>query len=440
MAMEAKNTNLVGDHCAEYETYSRRSFLKGGGRSLAALLFGQAAADLPGWAPRIALADPSTGPRGDTLVCVFLRGGADGLNMIVPFGDEDYYRLRPTLAIGRPDQASAEARAIDLNGFFGLHPSLGPLDELYRAGDMAFVQAVGSPHGSRSHFEAMAFVERGATAPGGDYSGWIARHLLSYDTQNESPLRAVAISDQLPASLGGAQPAVAVPSIEGYSLQSESGPVLQSVLGQLYHGDDSLLRVAAEQTLAAIDILRQINPASYQPRGRAYGESQFAAGLLATAQLIRAEVGVEVACVDLGGWDTHALQGAAEGTQPTLMAQLSEALAAFYEDLQDQMGSVTVVIMSEFGRRARENAARGTDHGYGNMMMLMGGGVRGAQVFSRWPGLSEEGLAGPGDLEISTDYRDVLGELLTRRLNNPALDLVFPGWALTPPSLFDPRT
>jgi uncharacterized protein (DUF1501 family) len=395
------------------------------------LLFGNQIAALPAWMPRLHLADSHVGPRGDTLVCIFLRGGADGLNIVVPHGDEQYYALRPNLSIPRPDDNRAASRAIDLDGFFGLHPTLEPLAEIYRAGDMAFVHATGSPDESRSHFEAMDLMERGAAV--NDYTGWLARHLATLDTGNNSALRAIGVGDMLPAALTGAVSATALQSIADYHLQGRDERVgeMQAVLRTLYNQDNSILTAAAEQTIAAIEMLDQIDTANYQSSGRAYPERGYGRSLQMVAQLIKAKVGVEVACVDLGGWDTHVAQGSTEGLMARNLTELGQGLAAFYEDLGDLVGQVTVVVMSEFGRRAQENGGLGTDHGHGSMMMVMGGGIQGGQVLADWPGLHDEQLVGPGDLAITTDYRDVLGSLIHNRLNNPRLVDVFPGYTVS---------
>ncbi|MCI0399130.1 MAG: DUF1501 domain-containing protein [Chloroflexi bacterium] len=433
------NPVLACGHCAEYDLVSRRDFLAGSLKSAATLLFANSIVALPGWMPRLTLADPHVGPRGDTLVCVFLRGGADGLNVVVPHGDDGYYRRRPTIGIARPDDNSAEARTLDLDGFFGLHPVLEPLTQIYRAGDLALVQATGAPDETRSHFEAMALMERGAAV--NDYTGWLARHLASLDTGNHSPLRAVGLGDFLPASLTGTVSATALQSIAEYHLQGRDERVgeMQALLQALYTQGDDMLAMTAEQTFAAIEVLSKIDMTTYQPRGRAYPEQDFGLAMQMVAQLIHADVGVEVACVDLGGWDTHVAQGSGQGQMANLLTTLGQGLAAFYEDLQAKMDSVTVVVMSEFGRRLQENGSLGTDHGHGNMMMVLGGGVNGGRVFARWPGLADEQLVGPGDLAITTDYRDVLGELIAKRLNNPRLEEVFPGYTVNEIGLAVPR-
>lgn len=434
-------SNQTMTHCQEYETISRRSFLGRGVSSSAALLLGNRLVALPTWMPRISLADPHVGPAGDTLVCVFLRGGADGLNMIVPHGDEAYYQHRPLIGIPRPDDNKAvNGRTVDLDGFFGLHPALAPLHALYAAGDLAFIHATGSPDETRSHFEAMDLMERGA-AENGDYTGWLARHLATLDSGNSSSLRAIGVGDMLPASLTGAVSSTALQSIAEYHLAGRPDRVGQmtSLLQTLYSQNQDMLTAAAQQTFAAIEVLSKIDTAGYVAGGRPYAETEFGQALRLVAQLIKAQVGLEIACIDVDGWDTHVAQGGAVGTMAANLADLADGLAAFYEDLQAQMDGVTVVVMSEFGRRAQENGGLGTDHGHGSMMMTLGGGVNGGRVYARWPGLHDEQLVGPGDLAITTDYRDVLGEIIQKRLNNPLLPQIFPGYTVTPLGLAVPR-
>lgn len=416
--------------CPEYAQISRRAFLGHSLPTLGGLLFSWPRWPLAAGQPRLALADPHVGPRGDTLVCIFLRGGADGLNIVVPYGDDRYYAHRPTIAIPRPDDQRSNGRTLPLDGFFGLHPALSPLLPIYQAGHLTAVHATGSPDESRSHFEAMDLMERGAVV--GDYSGWLARHLMTLDTGNQSALRAIGVGDMLPASLSGAVSATPLSSIAEYHLQGRPERVgeMQAVLQAMYAQEGGGLTAVADQTFATLSILQQLNNAPYQPRGRAYPDAEFGRALQTTAQLLRADVGVEVACLDFGGWDTHVAQGSVEGVLARQLTTLAAGLAAFYEDLADGIGRVTVVVMSEFGRRVAENGGLGTDHGHGNMMLLLGGGLVGGQVYARWPGLQPEQLTGPGDLTITTDYRDVLGELLRRRLNNPALADVFPGYTV----------
>ncbi len=383
----------------------------------------------PTWLPRMAFAPTQTAPRGDLLVVVFLRGAADVLNMLVPHGEDAYYRLRPTLGIPRPDDARAKAgeRTVDLDGFFGLHPALAPLVPAWQEGHLAPIHAVGAPDESRSHFRAMELMERGVDDESGPATGWIGRHLATLDTGNSSPLRAIGLGEKTQMSLRGPVAVSALRSIADFHLGGDLSAVtqMQAALGALY-ADDSPLGVLGQETLEILDTLETLDPANYAPRANTvYPESEFGLGLRQVAMLAKAEVGLEVAAIDLGGWDTHFAQG---GIMENLMADLGQGLAAFHGDMIDQMKNTAVVVMSEFGRRAYENASLGTDHGHGSAMFLMGGNVVGGKVHAAWPGLEEGQLFGPGDLAVTVDYREVLGEVLAKRLNNPALGEVFPGF------------
>lgn len=400
---------------------SRRNFLG----ALSALA-------LPSWFPRLAFAaSPEVAPPGDVLVCVFLRGGADSLNVVVPVGDADYYRSRPTLAI--PEPGGAAGAALDLDGFYAFHPALAPLKELYDDGVLAAVHAVGSPDDTRSHFDAMDFMERGTPGDKTIASGWIGRHLATLATGNESPFRAVGMGQIVQASLRGPVPAVALQSIADFHLagRPEGIESFQQGLAALYDGGE-LLAIEGQKTLAAIASLAAADPGHYAPQnGATYPASPLGMSLQQVAQMVRADLGLEVACVDAGGWDTHQGQGGAAGPMAGLLADLGAALAAFHADLGERMDGVTVVTMSEFGRRLPENASAGTDHGHGGAMLVLGGNVRGGRVYGAWPGLAPEQLAGPGDLAITTDFRTVLAELVERRLGNPAVGEVFPGFVST---------
>jgi uncharacterized protein (DUF1501 family) len=221
-------------------------------------------------------------------------------------------------------------------------------------------------------------------------------------------------------------------SIADYHLRADAERLgeMTSLLQAMYNQQQDLLTAAANQTIASIEVLNRLDAESYVAHGRGYAENNFGKAMQMLAQLIKAEVGVEVACVDLGGWDTHVAQGNVEGAQANLMTELAEGLAAFYEDLQERNGRVTAVVMSEFGRRVQENGGLGTDHGHGSMMMVLGGGINGGQVYAAWPGLEPEQLVGPGDLAITTDYRDILGEIIRKRLNNPQLADIFPEYTV----------
>jgi uncharacterized protein (DUF1501 family) len=410
---------------------ARRTFLRTAALNLAPLAW-------PSWMPRLSFAPKHTAPRGDVLICIFLRGAADVLNVVVPHGEADYYRLRPTLAISRPDdrRTRADLRAVDLDGFFGMHPALAPLTPAWQDRRLAFVHACGAPDESRSHFQAMELMERGVTASAGPASGWIGRHLASIDTGNTSPLRAISLGERAQRSLQGSVPATALRSIADFHLGGDAQAVarMQAALATLYTGDgepagESPLQTVGRETLDVLATIEALDPAAYHPSHAAtYPESEFGLGLRQVAMLIKAEVGLEVACLDVGGWDTHIAQGGSEGSMAGLLADLGGGLAALYADLRDQADRLLVVTMSEFGRRVQENGGLGTDHGHGSMMMLIGGGVAGGKVHGHWPGLAPEQLVGPGDLAVTTDYRDVLGELLQKRLNNANLDQVFPGY------------
>lgn len=391
---------------------------------------------------RLSFAPLQAGPRGDTLVVVFLRGAADGLNMVIPHAEENYHRLRPSLRLPRPDdlRAPAAKRVIDLDGFFGFHPALRPLLPAWGAGQLACIQACGAPDESRSHFKSMELMERGVSEESGPSTGWIGRHLSSLDTGNPSPLRAVSLGEQIPRSLYGPVPASALRSIADFHIgDSAAAQALTAALSVFYAGDKSLC-VMGQETLQIMEDLEKIDPASYQPAGSAYPESDFGRGLSQIAMLIKAEIGLETVTIDLGGWDTHFAQGVNDGQMPRLMEDLASGLAALHSDLDTFMDRTTIVVMTEFGRRAYENASLGTDHGHGGLMFVLGGAVNGGQVITKWPGLSAENLIGPGDLAVTLDYRDVLGEILSTRLNNPLLDEIFPGYQPTAVGVVKTRT
>ncbi|HAV75839.1 MAG TPA: hypothetical protein DCX53_00640 [Anaerolineae bacterium] len=378
------------------------------------------------WMPRLAFAPHNAAPRGDTLVVIFLRGAADILNMVVPHGEDAYYRLRPSLGIPRPDDSKtkSEDRAIDLDGFFGLHPSMHALTDAWASQQLAIIHACGAPDESRSHFKAMELMERGVDDERGPASGWIGRHLATLDTGNSSPMRAVGMGTRPQRSLSGSVPVSALRSIADFHLGGDQRALAQmrAALSTVYADD-----VMGQDTLSIMDTLETLDPLIYSGSSNAiYPDSEFGLALKQTAMLIKAEVGLEVSAIDVGGWDTHFAQGSVNGLMPNLMQDLAEGMAAFHADMQDHMSQLTTVTMSEFGRRASENGSLGTDHGHGSMMMVMGGNVDGGRVHGKWPGLEEGQLVGPGDLAVTTDYRDVLSEILTKRLNNPATNAIFP--------------
>ena len=379
------------------------------------------------WMPRLAFAPKNSTPRGDTLVVIFLRGAADVLNIVVPHGEEAYYALRPVLGIPRPDDHKSRLRSLDLDGFFGFHPALQNLLDAWNEKQLAIIHACGAPDESRSHFKAMELMERGVDDARGPASGWIGRHLATLDTGNPSPLRAVGVGEMPQRSLSGTVPVSALRSIADFHLNGDARAVAQmrSALDTLYAGGDSFSALG-QDTLGILDILQKLDPTA-DPESR-FPNSAFGLALQQVSMLIKADVGLEVAAIDLGGWDTHFAQGSTEGQMANLIRDLGDGLAAFHAAMRDHMDRLTVVTMSEFGRRASENGSLGTDHGHGSMMMVLGGNVLGGRVHGEWPGLGSAQLVGPGDLAVTTDYRDVLSEVLVKRLNNPALADIFPNY------------
>ena len=401
---------------------TRRDFLKFTGASALAAV-------LPAWMPRMAFAPQGVEPPGDILVVVFQRGGMDGLNAVIPHGDPDYYNLRPQLAIAEPSSRN-DKTGIDLDGFFGLHPSLRPFKDLWDRKELAIVHATGSPDPTHSHFDAMDYMEWGAPGEKNMTTGWIGRHLQTATRQNGSPFRAVGMGGVLPASLHGPIPVTTLQSIADFHLKGDAAQLkgIRRRLASLYNLG-SPLDADAKETFDAVDLLSRVNVASYVPEGKAkYPVGDFGAALKQVAQIAKAGIGLEVACIDIGGWDTHSAEGAVDGELPRLLNELSAGLAAFYADMGARAKKLTVVTMSEFGRRGKENGSGGTDHGHGNCMFVIGGSVNGGKVYGQWPTLAPDKLYGPGDLDVSTDYRDVLGEIVEKRLKNPSLGQVFPGY------------
>lgn len=413
---------------------SRRSFLKsigvlGGGLALREVM--------PQWMPRYAFAQD--GIQGDVVVVVFLRGGADALNIVIPFGDESYYKARPTLAIAPPDSNKATA-ALALDNFFGLHPDMRAMHDLLTQGQMTAIHAVGAPHASRSHFEAMDLIERGTDGEdGGANTGWLGRYLSQTASNGDSPLRAVGWGDSLQTSLLGFIPATALKSITDYHLASEEPQIIQASLAQMYQ-DDTALNQAANATLSTLDIVRKIDVDSYMPtQGVAYTETDFGRALKQTAALIKADAGLEVACVDMGGFDTHITQGniasSGIGLFPLLIKELADNLRAFHDDMLPSNHQTTVIVMSEFGRRVQENGAAGTDHGHGGAMFVMSPDLNPVSVNATWPGINSRFLEN-GDLGITTDYRDVLSEILLQRTKLTTMGNIFPDHIAKPVGLY----
>lgn len=366
------------------------------------------------------------------LVCIFQRGAADGLNAVVPHGDADYYRLRPTIAVPKPGQPKG---ALDLDGFFGLHPSLQPLQSWYGAGRLAFVHACAFPHNIRSHFEAQTLTEAGVTQHQQlGSSGWLGRYLKATASSSGRPLRAVSISGSIPLSMQGASDPLAIDDIANFGLGSVSGIAYQQTLSLLYPTTTPYADVAAT-ALNAIDELAAANPQQFAPEnGASYPGAGLGPRLRQAAQLIKSDLGVEVLCMDSDNWDHHEnLPDYIAGS----LSELAQSLSAFATDLGTQLDRVTVVVMTEFGRRAAENGSRGTDHGTASCLYLLGGGVNGGQVAGEWPGLSPDALALGEDLAMGTDMRGVLVQLLQRRLGYASAASLFPGFGnASAPDLF----
>lgn len=416
---------------------SRRDFLKLAGLGT---VLGVSRGLFPAWMPRLAFAQSPAHIRGDVLVIIFLRGGIDGLSAVVPFGDgRHYYDARPTLAVREP--GSGAGAALDLDGFFGFHPVMAPLHELYQGQALAVVHATGLTDSTRSHFDAMQFMEYGTPGDKATGTGWIGRHLEATAARNDSPFRAVGMGAMLQDSLRGGVIPLSLRSIADFHLRGRQDELhrAQQALAQLYQAQapQDALGEQARLVFETVEMLHSISANGYQPaNGATYPDDNdgFGMALRQVAQLIKADVGLEVACIDLGGWDTHERQGTHGGFFQHQLNTLARGLHAFYTDLHAYMPGITVVTMSEFGRRVAENASAGTDHGHGNFMLLMGGGVQGGRVYANWPTLAPHAL-NEGDLAITTDYRDVLAEVLTHRLHNPAIDRVFPGLTHTPPGI-----
>jgi uncharacterized protein (DUF1501 family) len=404
----------------------RRLFLKSTGIALVAGGF------LPRVFVRMASAAETRASKR-VLVVVFQRGAVDGLNVLVPYGESAYYAARPTIAVPRP--GSSGRPALDLDGFFGLHPSLEPLVPYFRDRSAAFVHAVGSPDSTRSHFDAQDFMESGTPGVKTTRDGFLSRALAETGAAGPSPLRAVAISPAMPRILSGSSGAVAMRSLDGFGLRGvEDREGTARTFEAMY--DDAVagtFRATARESFDALRAVKDAHPAGLPPdHGAVYPRGPLGGALRQIAQLIKSGVGLEVAFTDVGGWDTHAGEGGSEGQLANRLRDFGEAIAAFARDLGSRMADVTLVTLSEFGRTARENGNRGTDHGHANVMLLLGGGVRGGRVYGRWPGLAPDRLYEGRDLAVTTDFRDVFAEVLANRMGVPDLAAVFPGYACDP--------
>ncbi len=421
-----KNQENDCPECSTRSGFSRRDVLGGTSALAAATLLGRATQA----APRVFLRPGGTGC--DALVLIFLRGAMDGLTTVVPHGDADLYSWRPTLAVPPPGQTNG---ALDLDGFFGLAPAAAPLLTPYSNGHLAFVHASGSTDPTRSHFDGFLRMEFGDPnlVPGTVSNGWLARYLIQVAGQATGDLRAVQAGDILPLSLSGAPKSLPIPDFANFLFpgQPATAPQRVGLLTQAYSSLAHPVGPAALSTFASIDLMSMIDFDGYVPGGGAqYPDTQLGTQLRNSAALIKADVGVEAITIDVGGWDLHASLGPIDGAMAYLLDYLTKGVEAFYLDLGSTIDRVVLVVLSEFGRRVEENASLGTDHGHGNVMTVMGGHIAGGQVLANWPGLAPAQLDN-GDLAITTDFRDILGEILAQRMGATDLTAIFPQHTFT---------
>jgi uncharacterized protein (DUF1501 family) len=405
---------------AERRGVTRRGFMKGGALALIGT------STIPAFLSRSVLAEATTAAANKKkLVVLFQRGAVDGLNVVVPYREQNYYAMRPSIAIQESD-------VLDLNGFFGLHPAMASFKPLYDQGHLAIIHAAGSPDTTRSHFDAQDYMESGTPGVKATADGWLNRALQAEMlTGKPSSFRAVALGAQVPRTLQGKVPAIAVNNLADFSV-GEKGPQtspISNAFQAMYDGSsDAVLHGTGQETFEAVKMLKSADPARYLPAARVvYPNTPFGNSMKQIAQLMKANLGVEAAFSDIGGWDTHQNQGGVNGQLANRLREFSETIAAFWRDMGDDAENVTLVTMSEFGRTARQNGTGGTDHGHANVMFVLGGRVRGGKVYGKWPGLANEQLNEGRDLMVTTDFRRVLGEAAYRTLGARNLDVVFPG-------------
>ena len=401
--------------------FSRRVFMKNGGLALLSLGFA------PAFLARTV--EAAGAARRKILITIFQRGAVDGLNMIVPFGEKEYYRSRPSIAVPKPGAADG---AVDLDGFFGLHPRLASLKPLWDSKQLAIVHATGSPDGTRSHFDAQDYMESGTPGVKSTQDGWLNRYLHAREHAEATPFRAVALAPQMPRTLQGLQPALAIGQIGQFGIRAGQGSEMMqaSFESEYAAAADKVLNKTGGQAFDAVKMLKTADPSKYQPEnGAEYPRSGYGEALRQIAQLIKADVGLEVAFAEAGGWDTHVNQGSSVGQLAGRLDDFARGIAALARDLGDRMSDVVILTMSEFGRAVAENGNRGTDHGHGNAMMIIGGGnVRGGKVYGRWPGLAREQRYEGRDLAVTTDFRSVFSEVVRGHLSVTDTKTIFPGF------------
>lgn len=406
---------------------SRRFFLRNGALALA----GTTA--LPAFLTRAVFAATTEATaQGKKLVVIFQRGAADGLNIVVPWRENNYYAMRPTIAI-------PQKQVLDLDGFFGLHPAMASLVPLYQQQHLAIVHATGSPDGTRSHFDAQDFMESGTPGIKSTQDGWLNRALQAEDLKRRQPhtaFRAVALGTDVPRTLAGKIPALAISNVQDFAVGGRGpkpAPTATAFEAMYDESSDSLLHSAGDSTFEAIKMLRATDPAHYQPSPDAnYPNNGFANNMKQIAQLLKANLGLEAAFTDIGGWDTHQNQGSVDGQLANRLREFSDGIAAFWRDMGPDAENITLVTMSEFGRTAHQNGTGGTDHGHANVMFVLGGQVKGGKVYGKWPGISDHQLNEGRDLAITTDYRQVLGEVVAKSIGASNLEVTFPGARLNP--------
>jgi uncharacterized protein (DUF1501 family) len=408
---------------------SRRVFVRNGAFALVSLGFAPAFLARTAWA--------AGSRRTRRLIAIFQRGAVDGLSMVVPFGDAAYYRSRPSIAIPQP--AAGDAAALDLDGFLGLSPRMRALEPLWKARQLAIVHACGSPDSTRSHFDAQDYMETATPGAKSTSDGWLNRYLQAKRDEaaqhEKTPFRAVALTQQLPRMLQGVAPAVAMNQVSQFGVRAGQRSDEATALFEAAYGSAANKSIAAtgREAFDAMKMLKAADPTKYSPAAAVeYPTSPFGQALRQIAQLTKADVGLEVAFADVGGWDTHVNQGAAVGQLGNRLEDFARSIAALAADLGDSLDDTVILTMSEFGRAVSENGNRGTDHGHGNAMMIIGGGVRGGRVYGKWPGLEVEQRYDRRDLAVTTDFRDVFGEIVTRHLGVTDARGIFPGYNVQP--------
>ncbi len=414
---------------------NRRFFLKSGSIALASVGMSLSA---PSFLERVVMGREASaaGGRRKVLIAIFQRGAVDGLNMVVPFGESNYYNARPSIAIPKPASGNAES-AIDLDGFFGLHPSMRSFKPLWDSQRLAIVHASGSPDNSRSHFDAQDYMESATPGVKSTADGWLNRYLQAKKDSKQTSFRAVSMTRNMPRVLMGRAPSIAMANLNEFSIRAgKASANVQSGFEEIYaQQNKDVIAKTGRETFDAVNYLKQADPGKYKPEnGAEYPNGPFGNSLRQIAQLIKADVGLEIAFTDMGQWDTHVNQGSSRGQLANLLSQFSVGIAALYQDLGQRMDDVVILTMSEFGRTVRENGNRGTDHGHANAIFVMGNSVRGGKVYGRWPGLKDDQLFEGRDLALTTDFREVFGEIAISHLGATNIKSVFPGYHLTRPN------